>query len=444
MTNLGSMSPIVSGSPGAGISSVYIPPEVTALSLHEYAEIMGINLIQFMSGTTAGLFPSTGCTDRWRQYAWQDENKTSRNELAREIRQAELDIASELGYMPGLNWQADEKVMYPKYFKRAWTTVSGTRVDGYFKSVKLKHAKLFSSGVRATEYIGTASFTSGSIVLIDEDLDNFAETARIQIATTHTSPYEHKVYFTSMNGDEEWEIRPANTKSVTGGVLEVRIPVQLLFRPELLSALPGEDGFTDIDPSVQSNLVEAVDIYFETADPAQGNLFHWNESTRLVDDTEHTTQLAALEGEVIHRVIANVSVTPATYDAVTGKFTNVPFTVGREPDYVELAYQGGDFFEDSRRGTRVVPRDLAQAISWLATARLPRPLCTQCQNVKDKEKRLRTDLSYSVDGESGDVRFVTADVLRNPFGTKVGEVEAWHIVKSRIKDGDISPRVAVF
>jgi hypothetical protein len=444
MSNQGSMSPIVPGGPSQDITSVYIPPEPTALSLLEYAQIMGINPIQFMSGTTTGLFPSTGCTDRWRQYAWQDEDKTSRDELAREIRQAELDIAAELGYLPGFNWQVSERIEYPKFYKRAWTTVRGTAVDGYYKSVKPKYGKFVSGGVRSVEYIASATFTSGSITLVDRDFDGYAETAFISIATTYTDPYAHKLFFSDQSGKREWEIRPVNMKEIVGGVLEADVPVHLLFRPELLAALPGEEGFTDIDPTDQTNLVEAVDIYYETVDPSQGNLFHWNQSSLVSDDTEHTTQLVALEGKVVHRDTSMVTVTPATYDAGTEKFTVVPFSIAREPDYLELSYLNGDYVANERSGEYRVPRDLAQAIVNMATARLPRPLCTQCQNVKDKEERLRMDLAFSVNGQSGDVRFVTADVLRNPFGTKLGEVEAWHIVKNRIKDGDISPRVGVF
>lgn len=444
MSNQGSMSPIVPGAPSQDVTAVFKPPVVTALSITEYSEIMGINPIQFWSGNSYGLFPSTGCTDRWRQYAWQDEQKTSRDELAREILQAELDIAAELGYMPGPVWIEGATINYPKYYKPGWTTGSGRKVDGYFKNVKLKYGKMLSAGVRATEYVASATFASGSISLIDEDNDGFAETAFISVATTHTSPYAHKVYYSNMDGDQEWEIRPANTKKIDAGTLEIRIPVWLLFKPELLAAMPGEDGYVDIDPTDVGNLVEAVDIYHETADPSSGNYFHWNESNQMIDDTEHTTQLCAIEGVVTHRVVDNVSVTPVTYDAGTGKFTNAQFSVAREPDHVELAYYGGDYYEDSRRGVRAVPPDLAQAIMKLATARLPRPLCNSCQNVEDLEKRLRTDLAYSVDGTTGDVRFVTADVLRNPFGTKVGEVEAWSIVKNRIKTGDLNPKVAVF
>lgn len=440
---VGTPIPPAGTSPATDPAIVYRPPEVTALSLAEYAEIMGINPIQFMSGNSSGYFPSTGCTDRWRQYAWQDEAKTSRDELAREIGQAETDIAAQLGYMPGLTWEESEQIVYPKYYKRAWTTVLGTKVDGYYKTVRPKRGKMLLSGMRSVDLVASPSFVGGEIVLVDEDGDSFYETAKITVATTYTSPYEHKVYIADQDGRQEWEIRPVTTKSITGGTLEIRVPVWLLIRPELLAALPGEDGFTDIE-LVDTNYVASVDIYYETSDPSQGNLFHWNESTQMIDDTTHTTQLAALEGFATHRVSDEVSVTPATYDAVSGTFTNAAFTVAREPDYVTLTYQGGDYYEDVRRGMRIVPPDLAQAIAWMATARLSRPLCTACQNVKDKEERLRTDLAYSMDGKSGDVKFVTPNVLRNPFGTRLGEVDAWNIVKRRINEGEISAKVAVF
>ena len=443
-TGVGTGSPIVPGAPGSSAVSIYKPPIVTALSLQEYAEIMGINPIQFMSGSSTGLFPSTGCTDRWRQYPWQDEAKISRDELAREILQAELDIATELGYYPGLLWREGEVINYPKYFKRGFTTVSGTNVKGYYKSVRPKYGKIVEPGTRQVEYIASATFGSSSISLVDEDGDGFAETALIEVPTIYTSPYRHKVYFTGMNGDPAWEIRPANTKAVSGSTLSVRMPVQLLFKPELLAAFPGENGFQDIDPAVLASLVSEVDVYYETTDPSDGNLFHWNESAALRDDIEHTTQLAALEAQVSHRVKDNVSVTPALYDAATEIFTPTAFTVPREPDYVSISYLSGDYEENERGGVWQVPRDLAQAITFIATARLPRPLCVQCENVKAKEKRLRTDLAISVEGATADVRFVTRDVLRNPFGTRLGEVEAWRMISDRIEDGEIAVKVAAF
>ena len=444
-TGVGTGSPIVPGAPGGSVPSTYKPPVYTALSLLEYAYIMGINPIQFMSGDSTGYFPSTGCTDRWRQYPWQDEQKVSRDELAREILQAELDIAAQLGYYPGLLWREGEVINYPHYFKRAWTTVSGTNVAGYFKSVKPRYGKIVEGGERKVEYIGSATFSSGTLSLVDDDGDGFAETALIQVPTTYTTdPYRHKVYFTGMGGELEWEIRPASKKEILSTTLHVRMPVQLLFKPELLAAFPGESGFQDLDPSDTSNLVSGVDVYYETADPSQGNLFHWNESGQLQDDLEHTTQLAYLETQVSHRVKDSVSVTPALYDGTSQTFTPVSFDVAREPDYMTISYLSGDYEEDLRSGTWRMPRDLAQAIAFIATARLPRPLCVQCQNVKDKEKRLRTDLAFTAEGESGNVRFVTRDILRNPFGTRYGEVEAYRIIKSRIEDGEIAVRVAAF
>lgn len=430
------------GSPGTGTFALYKPPVRTALSLAEYADIIGINPIQFLSGNSSSYFPSTGCTDRWRQYAWQDEDKVSRDELAREIQLAELDIASELGYYPGYHWIENERRTYPRHYRKKWTTAQGLDLRGYYKSVKLKYGKFIGAGVRDAEFVASASFLGSTMQLKDEDDDGFNETLFITVATSYTDPYAHKVYLPGMNGNPLWEIRPATTKEISGGNIEFRIPVWLFFDPDVLAAFPGSDGFQDLDPSDVANLVSEVDIYYETVDPSQGNLFYWLESGQLQDDTGETTQEVCVEGKLVDS--GHVTVTPAEYDAAESAFTVQPFTVAREPDYVELSYLSGDYQADIRSGEKRVPDDLAKAIAWMATARLPRPLCTQCQNIKDKEKRLRTDLAFSVDGETGDVKFVTLNVLRSPFGTKIGEVEAWMIIKDRIKDGDVAPRVAVF
>jgi hypothetical protein len=84
-----------------------------------------------------------------------------------------------------------------------------------------------------------------------------------------------------------------------------------------------------------------------------------------------------------------------------------------------------------------VPNDLAKAIAYIATARLARPLCTTCENVKALEESLSTDLIYITDGKTSETRFVTAEVMRSPFGTKRGEVEAWRIIRNRIRKGQV-------
>jgi hypothetical protein len=422
-----------------GVISTFKPPVVTALSLAEYANLMGINPIQFMSGLSNAVFPSTGCTDRWRQYPWQDEDKTSRDELAREIHQAEKDIAAQLGYWPGRLWTEGEFVVYPHYYKRAWTSASGTNVAGYYKSVSPKHGKFIDQGVRSVELVGTAT-----VLPVDEDGDSYEETALLSIATSYTNPYELKVFYAGEGGAQEYEIRPVTEKSISGGTLEIRLPVWLLFKPELLAAMPGSDGYQELDPFDQNNLVETVDIYRVTVDRSQGNLFHWNGSSTLADDVVNTTQTIALEPKVEHRIVSAVTLTPATYNAGADSFAVAQFAVAREPDQIELAYLSGDFQADAKAGEYRVPDDLAQAIMSMATARLSRPLCSQCQNVQEKEKRLRFDMALSVVGDSSDVRFVRPDVLRCPFGTRVGEVTAWDIVRARTKEGDIAPQVAAF
>lgn len=434
---IGVGTPIVPGTPGASAIGLYQPPVVTALSLAEYGAIMGLNPIQFMSGSATGLFESTGCSDKWMQYSWQDEARTSRDELAKEIQQAELDIASELGYYPGQEWTENESQPYPKYFKHKYTTASGINLAGYYKSVQLARGKFISAGARSVDLIGQATYAEGTLEFLDEDGDSFAETAKITLATTESSIYNHKVFIADQDGLAEWEVRPVWSKELSGDNIIIRLPIWLLFVPEKLAAFPGSTGFSELDPSVLSNLVDSIDVYYETADPATECTLYWYET----DDPSPTTQAAHLQGKYPN--IGSVSVLPATYDAVTKAFTIVAFTEYREPDRVEANYLSGDYKQDPIRGMNVVPDDLAKAIVWMATARLNRPLCTACENIMAKEKHLRTDLSFQTRGEGNELHFVSPEVLTCPFGTRVGEVEAWRIVKARIKEGDVVADVAL-
>lgn len=439
MSGTGTMAPNTGNLPPTTEPTIFRPPVVTALSLAEYASIMGINPIQFMSGNSFGYFPSTGCTDRWMQYAWQDEAKVSRDELAREIQQAEKDIAAALGYYPGEKWITSDKIPYPRYHKRPWTGATGQSVRGYHKTIRLKNGMFVANGVRSATLVDTVEIGAG-ITFLDQDGDSLNETAVITCSTTHASVYKHRLFFEGHGGLPEYEIRPAIYKAIAGGVITIHIPVWQLFRPDLLGAFPGPDGFTDLDPSDTNNLVSEIDVYYIDSDPSVASYAHWNQGDVYFDTIGETSQTVHLSPLEI--VNGEVAVKPGVWDVTNLVFTGTNWSVYREPDYVKASYLSGDFIEDPISGEWRVPDDLAKAITWMATARLSRPLCILCQNVKDKEEKLMMDLSFTARGETGDVRFVTPRAIRNPFGTKVGELEAWGIIQARLNSGPVSRKSA--
>jgi len=80
---------------------------------------------------------------------------------------------------------------------------------------------------------------------------------------------------------------------------------------------------------------------------------------------------------------------------------------------------------------------LAEAIAWLAVARLERNFCT-CSGLAAVQQTLRAEMSRSDSG--GPNWFLTDALGDNPFGTKVGEVKAWRRLS---KLAQTIPQVAV-
>jgi hypothetical protein len=444
-TGIGIGTPIT---PGIGTGIVHLVPQVfTLLPLPDYARYMGINPIQFMSARAPTLFADSGCTDRWRQYSWQDDEKASREELALEISRAERDIAKELGYWPGRTFIEDEELEYPQFHRKGYVGRYGHDANHQQKSVKLRYGKFISGGKRATTLLGTATTGSGSLQYEDNDGDGYAETARITVATNLTDPCEVKVYFNGKDGQKEWEIRPLKTKEISGGNFEATVDSWLLLDPALLFAFPGTNptGFQDIDAEDINNYVTDVDVYREYVDPTEQCYLMWEGSDTCVcggtgcSVCGYSTQAACLTPR--EKLSGTVNPTPGTYDPANDIWLYAELSEGYEPKKVRASYYSGAS-ELHYSGCYGVPNDLALAITYMTTARLARPLCTNCETLRKREEELKEDLIFITPG--GDAtRFVTKEILNCPFGTKYGELQAWRIVKSRKGVGDLNVHVAL-
>jgi len=122
-----------------------------------------------------------------------------------------------------------------------------------------------------------------------------------------------------------------------------------------------------------------------------------------------------------------VSLMPATYDADNACWSEQSWSVGRDPDSVRVWYQAGEISREFRFGHTCDPlsQSLAEAIAWLAIARLEMPLCN-CSHVKRKVDYLQTPLDQA-DPDGPDYT-LSEDDLTNPFGTRRGEIRAWRRV----------------
>ena len=406
----------------------------TLLALDHYAQILGIPPPHFNQGYSATIFPITAsCPAVWFQYAWQDYDSVSREDLAREIANAEQDIADVLGYWPAPKWIAQEVHRYPKHHRPDVYGVGGRNVRGQFKGIRTRYGKIISPGQRAVTLIGSPTVAGGTIVFSDADGDGFDETVTITQATALTDECEVKVYFTGHAGDPEWEIRPARTKAIAGGTFTATFWAWQLVDPDYWEELP-VDGFTSInlDGAVY---VAQVDVYREYADTsATSAAFYWEPqpSTSAICTTclgtgceacVLTEQTGCLHIRDAERGI--VVPAPASYDSDDAEWDSACFSICRDPDEVKLYYYAGALSDLNLRGSTCEPLSgwWAYTIAMLATARLERPFC-KCGNSEALARMWMEDLSL-IGEQSHNVSF---ELLGNPFGTRRGEIQAWQRV----------------
>jgi hypothetical protein len=406
---------------------------------------MGVNPAHFngAAGTEVTPVIDNACNDIWPQFAWQAGDRVSRDELAQEIANAERDIADFINYWPAPVWIAQEHHPYPRHHRPDVIRHGGYDVRGYRVAINADYGYIIAPGQRDFDIVGD----SVAVTLSSEDGDaSYNETATVSTATTLTDACEVKVYFEDKNAAQEWEIRPARTKSISGaGLFTATFWAWQLIDPDLWDALPTVDGQSAIDWTDADNIVNNVDVYREYNDTtATSSQFYWEPCTQPLDWSSQltcgcggtgcaacalTTQTGCLH--LRNPVTGIVVPEPASYSATDAAWSASCWTECRDPDMVKLWYYAGHLDDRWRRGEACEPlsRWWQQTIAWMATARLERPFCS-CKNLAALAQHLRADMAALSEQQS---YAISPELLMNPFGTRRGEVLAWQRVSKLVK-----------
>jgi hypothetical protein len=402
---------------------------------------MGINPAHFCRASASSLstvvFPVSDCSNVWPRFSWQNNDQVSHEELAYAIQSAEHDLTDLVGYFPSPDWVEQEVHMMPREFDRQYFS-DGLDIRGQLMKIDTNYRKAIAFGKRALTKIATCTTADGSLSYQDYDGDGLFEIALISVATTQTNVNELKVYFAGMSGSPEWEIRPVRYHAISGGILTIKIDSWFLIDPEQLSAYPTDAGFRAIDISTAANFVTSVDVYREYNDNTVASTdFVWQgtdlpTACDLFDASVNMTNTQTGTGLVVDGERGIVMPVPATYDAGEAKWTTTVWAEDYAPDYTRLYYYSGEYSDAFLRGFSTEPLSdfWAQTIAWVATARLTRPLCG-CQSVADLAEKMSEDLALTDNGRS---IFTPVEIVRNPLGTRRGEVMAWRRISKLVRD----------
>ena len=405
----------------------------TLLSLDAYAKIMGIPPIGFNSGVAHYAFPlGGGCSDVWWQYDWQANDKVSHESLARAIYDAEEDISRALGWSPAPQWAWSDEKPWPSYYMRDVSGANWGTINGRAMPLKTSWRKVIAPGRRVATLVGTATATmpaaapGDTLVYSDADGDSFNETATIVLPTTVTDRRELRFYFAGHSGEDEWEIRPARTLTIAGGNVTATFWSWQMPLIPLWEAFPGDDGMTAIDMEVRSNLSASVECWRVRNDESQiASQFVWMPD-QSCDPCVLTLTLQDGTFQILDADNALVNPFPASYST---SWTWDNWSLYLPPQKVRLWYQHGNQQQSYLDGRSFEPLSdfWANAIAWLATARLERPFCA-CGNATALANELRVDLAQ-MGGENAQVSYATTEeILGCPFGTRKGAWMAWQRV----------------
>ena len=409
----------------------------TLLSLDDFAANLGLDPQHFAGGYSS-VRPQSRCNDTWKQYAWQDSAKISREDIAMHVSEAERDLADALGYWPAPTWEVDEFHEYP-HPMRPEAFGGGGDVQLRWKRVKLNRGYVIEGGVRATTEIGTDVWVG-----VDIDGDGFDELAQFTVDLTGMDPVptacEIKGYFkeydvldaansrtdpASAGADPSWEVRPLKV-TISETTATVYCNTWQIFRPQLQEAY----NAADIDADLPANYVDELVFYREYTDESQQVLFGWGVELGCtsLEVCADSTQTGCFR--IKNERSGLVTPQPSTYNTTTEIFMSTNWAESVEPDAVSFWYRSG-WTPTNQRGCQVLDPYWARTITMLAVARLPWPLC-DCSNVVDLTDYWRQDASMILTERDRSQSFIVdPSELSNPFGQRVGEILAWRRLKNR-------------
>lgn len=375
----------------------------TLLSLDRFAKILGINPLHFNGAAGSEVMAAYGnCGSVYPQYTWQvPDNLVSREEIAQAIYSAEQDIKRVLGFSPAPDWECAEHHSLSK------------GLYGMAAPIKTRYARLIQGGKRAATMMGVMT-----VEYNDLDNDTLPETATATMIDTmdddeHPPLTEWHVFFRNRNASCQWEIRYPQEYQRLEGAIQATIPSWLLLDPAKVNAVTTLNGFHPLDPLDMDNYVTEIELWRVYNDPTIGAEIYpvgcaWDSQETCLSIHNRELGFAYPEG-----IVAGMDwyACMPQYDALDAT----------------IWYYAGDTTCGYDEGDKLDPLSdyWAQTITWMAAARLEKPLCS-CTNVQTVVASLQRDTAMPQD--AGGNAMVDFRLIGNPFGTRVGEIRTWQRV----------------
>lgn len=407
---------------------------LTKLPLDRFAFHIGISPIHFN-----GVYLDTAniCPSPLMQFPWQNHDATSREDIAREIHQAEDDLERWLGFPLLPTWYEEEVHQLDQHQR-----YGSHRYRLPQQTFRLNRGYLISGGTR----LKTLVEAGVSITYTDLDSDGYDETATITttvpVALTADACTVH-LYYPGWDGDDRYEIRPlfsVDLSAITGLITAV-------FRREQAVKLTLTDDPINpnpIDGTDDANFLDEVDVYLTTNQPNSQLTLEWSDPGGFCGCSglgcsaclTHT-QTACLVSRDKRLGLATYS--PATWNVTDSVWTPAALSCSmpHPPTRVLANYRAGWEYSapSSAVGCQLTQMDpqWERLVTILAVSRLDRRFCS-CDTLEAYSQHWRKDYIGMEEGQFTNSEAAKV-ALGCPLGTTVGAVHVWKAIQQMITAG---------
>lgn len=410
----------------------------TLTPINEFARLFSINPVSFFGVDikACGLADLNVCCETWSESSW--DGRLSRELLRDKIDCAEKEIQLILGMPIAPTWVSEDFFIGP--------TVSPQGKLLRTLSFNVLTKGIISPGVRGLKRVTTGQTT---LSVADNDGDTFYETATFTFTNVRKFDLDQiKFYLPGYPGQNSYSVEPIrnsvsynpDTYTLTASFL-----TWYLVKPELLegSVLRGrstvnlccsedlnDSPLLDCESEVKEKLVEGLEIYQEFNDcSANSAWLRYRPSVCCKCDSDVcmpdcTCIRPYVEGCII------IEEGSSGYVTVNPLYDNPCCPCPRSYDSVCLNFYAGCCGE-------IECSLLRKAALYIAAARMPEPCgCDVCSINTVSMTGMAKFVNKPEDGNEWEL---TESMLsETPFGTRLGEVLAWQIIKQIIKKKSIN------
>lgn len=402
------------------------------IPLDTWRRTIGYNPYHFWQQANSLVPVTSSCNTLIYQYAWQSLDQAGRDDVQQAIDEAHETLREWLQYRIG-EQHVTKKVQYPLTQTDQWKTLEG---NGRLKSLNVGEGFIKAMGVPLYAQLEDGAAVTYSDENGDGVTDTFTLTATIPTGLTYDRLI---VSFDAADWLDGWElldaeIQPVNI-SASGATVTITGSSYLLVKPLNYEGVtkqtfdPNETGaLADIFAQTLDVWAVRTDCEGQEVTDAPAVLHYeargwqdWYWGIGLCPDGVYMEN-ATVTG-VGDTAVLNVPVSANIRDARRGA---IYFSHWKQPDRVTLRYRAGASITELNE-TGIHAAEWTNIVSRLATARMPNRVCA-CDTANRRLWDWQFDRARAA-GANDEQYMLSESDLANPFGTRAGEIYAWHKVR---------------